>query len=212
MSESDELRHEYIVELREENEALKKERDAVIKSMQSGVKTIPMCDADRIAEVSVRQDQELAELRRELGRLVQERNDLICARKNDAKLSSTLIESLTDNLVTVARERDSLTETHTDPIGERCWNACLLTALPPTHDTYPFAIYMRVELLERELRRIKDAIQIEVPRLVVYSGNASKQESEGNWRMAKEYWKDFDYTTKRILGLSLPNAQLPPSL
>ena len=35
-----------------------------------------------------------------------------------------------------------------EPLGERCWKACLLEVEPPTHDTYPFAIWDRCKLLQ----------------------------------------------------------------
>jgi len=35
-----------------------------------------------------------------------------------------------------------------EPLGERCWKACLLEVEPPIHDTYPFAIWDRCKLLQ----------------------------------------------------------------
>lgn len=50
---------------------------------------------------------------------------------------------------------EPVTEDTLRALGERCWNACCLQEEPPVHDTYPFAIWDRCNLLEKEIERLK---------------------------------------------------------
>lgn len=67
---------------------------------------------------------------------------------NPGSADDDLIAMVRSLAVAQAKEE----ETHSDPLGERCWNACCLQGeQPKPHDTYPFAIWERCNLLVKAL-------------------------------------------------------------